>query len=181
MQLDEQQEYGSPIEMDETQLAGSFAPIITVPEAPPQEEQTPLAEVSSEFDPRHRDNFVGLLYLGKLEDMCTIAGHRFRLATPNLRDRLAMGPLHKTYANTVVGEMAWRTITVAAYLREIDGQAAPEPLNSRDEPVAVRLRWVLDSIHSDEMIGLIYQQALLISAQVHELTEALDALGEASA
>lgn len=168
------------IPLDETDLPGSFTPIITVAqdEAP---EPSVLDKIDSEFDPKYRDDFIGLLYLGRLEDKCVVAGHTFRLLTPGQEDRLSMGAIHKPYANTVVGEQAWRAITVAAYLQEIDGEQAPVPLNSNQPAVAVRFRWVVNSIHSDLMIARIFDEIMLLDAKVRELIDVLDDLGEASA
>lgn len=169
------------IPLDETDLPGSFTPLVVIPDDEPSGQRHPLENVDSQFDPKHREDFVGLLYVGKLEEQCTVAGHRFSLSTPGQTDRLSMGPLHKPYANTVAGEQAWRTIVVAAYLRQIDGELAPEPLRSDGNPVEERFRWVLNSIHSDNVITRIYEETLLLDARVNTLVDILDDLGEASA
>lgn len=165
--------------VDET--AAAFVPIVTVPEDPPEAAPSPLASVDSVFDEKYREDFTGLLYLGKLEDECTVAGHRFLLATPTQDDRLEMGPLHKPWVNTITGEMAWRTIFVAAYLRRIDEEVAPEPLNSSITGLRTRFDWVRRSIVSDIIIEKLFEQCMIIDARVRELIEELDGLGESSA
>lgn len=160
--------------------AAAFAPMVHLPEDPP-EQAAPLTAVESEFDPRHREDFTGLLFLGKLEDECRIAGHRFKLATPTQQDRLEMGPLHKPWVNTLTAELAWRLIIVAAYLRKIDSEDAPEPLSRNMTPLGTRLDWVRETIVSDIIIERLYNECLLLDARVRELIEELDRLGESSA
>lgn len=168
------------VPLDETELPGTFVPIVTVGEEVPDETSV-LDEIETSFDPRFREDFVGLLYLGHLEETCTVAGHRFQLRTPGQEDRLSMGLVHRPYANTVMGEQAWRTVMVATYLRAIDGSSAPEPLNSNQGVVATRFKWVIDSIHSDKVIELVFNEVMLLDAKVREMIEALDDLGKASA
>lgn len=169
-----------PLDETNDEMPGSFAPIVTVGGDPPPE-QSELDEIETAFDPRYREDFVGLLYLGYLEETCVVAGHRFQLRTPGQEDRLSMGVIQRPYANTVMGEQAWRAVTVAAYLRDIDGTPAPEPLNSSQSAVATRFNWVVNSIHSDQIIELIFIQIRLLDARVREMIGALDNLGEASA
>jgi hypothetical protein len=160
--------------------AEAFTPMVHLPEDPPEPAE-PLAEVESDFDPKHREDFTGLLYLGQLEDECTIAGHYFKLVTPTQADRLAMGPLHKPWVNTLTAELAWRLIIVSAYLRKIDNEDAPEPLNSHTSALGTRFDWVQRSISSDIVIERLYERCLLIDARVRQLIEELDRLGESSA
>jgi hypothetical protein len=133
------------------------------------------------MDPRHREDFVGLLYLGRLEETCTVAGHRFLLRTPSQPDRLEMGPLHKPYLNTVTTEPAWRLVTVAAYLRGIDSQVAPEPLSSAVTALRTRLDWVRENIYSEKIIERLYDECLILDGRVREVIGALDGQGETSA
>jgi hypothetical protein len=162
------------------EVAAAFAPMVHLPEDPP-EPDAPMVEIDSDFDPAHREDFTGLLFLGKLEDECRIAGHRFKLVTPTQQDRLEMGPLHKPWINTLTAELAWRLVIVAAYLRRIDSEGAPEPLNKHTSPLASRFDWVRESIASDIIIERLYERCLLLDARVRELIEELDRLGESSA
>jgi hypothetical protein len=157
----------------------SFVPLVTIPEDEPQEVGSPRDQIDTELDPRHREDFVGLLYLGKVDHEVTVAGHRFLLATPGQRDRLEMGPLHKGYVNTITGERAWMAVTVAAYLRRIDNEDAPEPLTRAKSPLVTRYEWVLNSIHSEVVIEKLYGKCMELDARVRDLTEELDELGKA--
>ena len=147
----------------------------------PEPEGSPFDDVDTELDPRSREDFVGLIYLGKLEEPCSIAGHSFVLRTPPQPDRLEMGPLHKPYLNTVSTEAAWRVITVAAYLRRIDSQLAPEPLSPSVTPLRTRLDWVQNNIYSEHVIERLYDECLLLDGRVREVINALDGQGESSA
>lgn len=163
------------------EAAAAFTPMVTIPDDPLEDMPAPLASVDTDFDEKHREDFTGLLYLGKLEEECTVAGHRFLLATPSQDDRLEMGPLHKPWVNTITGEMAWRTIFVAAYLRKIDSEDAPQPLSPANTGLRTRFDWVQRSIASDVVIEKLFEHCLLVDARVRELIEELDGLGESSA
>lgn len=156
-----------------------FGPTVVFPvmeEMP--EEPDPYADVKSDLDPRARQDFTGLLYLGCLEEECTVGGHKFLLRTPSQDDRLEMGVIHKPYLNTVSTEVAWRAITVAAHLRRIDSEIAPEPLNPAVSGVRTRFEWMRSSIYSDEVIDRIYQYCLELSSRVGLVIDQLDGLGE---
>lgn len=137
-------------------------------------------DVQTEMDPKIREDFVGLIYLGKLEEMCAVAGHTFLLRTPSQPDRLEMGPLHKPYLNTVTTESAWRLITVAAYLRKVDSQTAPEPLSPALTALRTRLDWVRENIYSEYVIDQLYDRCLILDGRVREVIDSLDGQGEAS-
>lgn len=147
----------------------------------PEPEPNPFDDIHTEIDPKIREDFIGLTYLGRLEESCKIAGHTFLLRTPPQPDRLEMGPLHKPYLNTVSTEAAWRVITVAAYLRKIDSQVAPEPLSPSVTALRTRLDWVQTNIYSDHVIERLYDECLLLDGRVREVIESLDGQGEPSA
>jgi hypothetical protein len=138
-------------------------------------------DLDTEVKQKSREDFVGLLYIGRLEETCHVAGHTFLLRTPSQLDRLEMGPLHKPYLNTVSTESAWRVITVAAYLRKIDSQFAPEPLSPSVTPMRTRLDWLQTNIHSEHVIERLFDECLLLDARVREIIEELDSQGEPSA
>lgn len=164
--------------LDEDALPGSFTPIVSLPE----EEPAPAAafdDVDSAFDPKFREDFIGLLYLGMQEKEIRHFGHRFLLRTPGQADRLRMGEVHKQWANTVQGEYAWRMIYVAGFLRRIDDEQAPEPLKGGPgEGLVARFRWVLESIESPVVIDTLFNECLNLELSSANLIEALDDVGE---
>jgi hypothetical protein len=157
-----------------------FGPSFVLPQTAPdlESEPDPYDAVETGLDPRVRQDFMGLLYLGRMEDECTIAGHKFLLRTPSQDDRLEMGPLHKPYLNTVTTEVAWRLITVAAYLRRIDSEPAPEPLNTNVSALRTRLEWTRNNIYAEQVIEALYDRCLLLDGRVREVITALDGQGE---
>lgn len=161
-----------------------FKPVFVLPEDPSLEEQEQhdeLADVESVFDARYREPFTGLLYLGRLEETCRIAGHTFVLATPGQSERLEMGPVHKPWVNTMTAEQAWRLVRVAAYLQRIDDEPAPEPLKGGRVELRDKFRWVCESIYSETIIEKLFDACLLLEERVRVVIEELDRLGESSA
>ena len=157
-----------------------FGPTFVLPvteDRPP--EPGAFDELETEIDRKSREDFVGLLYLGRLEVTCNIAGHTFLLRTPPQADRLEMGAAaHKPYLNTVSTESAWRVITVAAYIRKIDSQLAPEPLSPSMTAMRTRLDWLQTNVYSDQVIDRLFDECLMLDARVREIIEALDGQGE---
>jgi hypothetical protein len=159
-----------------------FGPAFVLPvQEEPAPEPGPFDDIPTEMDARIREDFIGLVYLGRLEETCTVAGHTFTLRTPSQPDRLEMGPLHKPYLNTVTTESAWRLITVAAYLRKIDSQPSPEPLSASVTALSTRLVWTRENIYSDQIIDRIFDHCLVLDGRVREIIDTLDGQGESSA
>lgn len=168
-----------PMDSMSEQLLG---PRVVVAEDEPDPANTnPFDDIESKFDPRYREDFVGLLYLGKLEEECTVAGHRFLLITPSHSERMEMGPLHKPYVNTLSAERAWESIVVASYLREIDGTPKPLPLRGDVLPLRESWEWVKTNIYSPQIISEIFEKCLLLDDRTRTLIGELDDLGKVSA
>jgi hypothetical protein len=129
------------------------------------------------FDERHKEPFTGLLFLGYLEDTFTIWGHTFRIATPSQMERIQLGQLHQPYAGTLASEIAYQTILVATYLREVDHERLPEPvvMDPTQNGVRDRFRWVADNLRS-AVIDELFSRCLALDGQVRAV---LGAMGEA--
>lgn len=142
------------------------------PESPPEELTV------KEFDPKWRDAFYGLAYLGRLNDEFTVWGHRFRIATPSQLERMEIGLIHAPFANTITTEVVFETCLVAAYLRQIDGQDLPKPISPTptDSALTDRFRWVAENLNR-QVINAIYNRCLVLDEQVDKV---LDVMGEAS-
>lgn len=168
-----------PVDPADVEQAASFGPMFTDPEAsphdPPEEPPGPVADL----DERATADFTGLLYLGYLEDECTVVGHRFLLRTPSQDERLEMGMLHRPYLNSVATEPAWRSITVAAFLRRIDSANAPEPLTAAANQVRDRFEWLQKSVHSSVVIEKLFDRCLELAARERDVVDFLDGQGEA--
>lgn len=144
-------------------------------------EEDPQQQAKDDLSDRAKEDFVGLMHLGHLEDECIVAGHKFLLRTPSQDDRLDMGSVHKPFLNTMSVEPAWQLVYVSAYLRRIDSIPAPEPLNSSISGLRTRFDWVKATIASPIMIGLLYQECMALGARERACVEYLDGLGERSA
>lgn len=130
-----------------------------------------------EFDPRWREPFVGLVYLGRLVEEFELFGHRFRITTPSHLEKMDLGLVHKPYLNTVSSELVLATILVAAYLQDVDGRPLPQPIvtDTKDTALHERFRWVSENL-SQPVINRIYNRCLALDEQVEAV---LDAMGEA--
>jgi hypothetical protein len=163
--------------------ATATPPSDPIPESPGEsgeEQQAPPAEKLSlppaEFDPRHREDFTGLLYLGRLIEDHEIWGHSFRLCTPSHRERLQVGQIIKPFRETSAEDPAWMAGLVAAYLIEIDGEPLPEPVvKGKGTGLADRFNWVLDNVHTP-VINELFEKCLILDRRVREV---LQAMGEA--
>lgn len=144
----------------------------------PEPETEPVAEDVPEFDPKHRQPFSGLLYVGALTDSFELFGHRFTIATPTQTERLQIGQVIAPYQNTVTAEVAYQTALVAAYLTEIDGHKLPEPVLSNPKETALhdRFRWVSENMRR-VVVDQLFDRCLQLDTQVNDV---LAAMGKAS-
>jgi hypothetical protein len=155
----------------------SEAPSPTPQSLPAEPPSPPQPEVIPEFDPRYRDPFEGLLYVGHLHDTATFLGHTFRLVTPSSTERLQIGLVIKAYDGTVGWDFAYASALVAAYLVEVDGQLLPQPITNdpKDTALEQRWEWVL-RVLKKPVIDYLFQQCILLDSQVRAV---LDAMGKA--
>jgi hypothetical protein len=132
-------------------------------------------ETPTGLDPRALDDFIGLMFLGYVEETCEVAGHHFRLRTPGHDERIERGELHRKYLNSMNQDTMWEMLTVAAYCIEIDGVPAPEPLGPKIGQVETRLKWIKDHIASHLVIRRLFEETLVtIDARERTIVEYLD-------
>ena len=129
-----------------------------------------------EFDPKVREDFEGLLYLGRLEHTFTWAGHEFRIRTLNDGELLEVGLLAKPWRGTMSEMKAYQTALVAGCVVTVDGQPMPVPLTSdpRDTAMANRFRYVQRSWFPPTF-DAVYEEYLLLETRV---SKALEAMGK---
>lgn len=154
-------------------------PLVTlaVPEADGSD-LPPGGDALSQFDRRYREPFTGLLYLGQLEKTVIHFGHSFDLRTPSQREKIEGGMIHKDYLNTISSEIAWATITVATYLRAVDGTPLPEPLGPKDSGLRDRFNWVVDNLRN-QVVQTLFIDCLGLDEKVDQVLAEFDRLGEA--
>lgn len=152
--------------------------VMPQPEPEPAPAPEPVQEEVPEFDPRHREPFKGLLYVGALLDTFEVFGHSFTIGTPTQTERLQIGQVIQPWQGTVTGEIAYQTALVAAYLIDIDGVKLPEPVlnNPKETALHDRFRWVSDNIRRP-VINEIFDRCLRLDSKVDDV---LAAMGKAS-
>jgi len=144
----------------------------------PEDGETPSGGDSvSQFDLRHRDNFTGMLYLGKLKDEFHYLGHVFSLETPTHAEKLEAGLIHKPHINAISSDIAWAALTTALYLRAVDGTDLPSGIGPRDTGLKDRYNWIIENIRSS-IINKLFEQCLILDAKVEAALAELDRLGE---
>jgi hypothetical protein len=160
---------------------GPVSPTLTPPPAPepdPEPDKGDLYEEAvPEFDPRWRQEFTGLLYIGALTETFTLYGHKFTIATPTQTEFLQIGLVIEPYQNTLMAEPAYQMARVAAYLVAVDGKALPKPITNdpKENALAQRFQWVTDTLKR-ELVNPIFEKCLEMDAKVEG---ALTAMGKA--
>ena len=91
------------------------------PQPDPPEEPSVKQEPIPEFDPRVRQDFEGLLYLGRLIDSFHWAGHHFVIKTLGVGEILEIGLLHKPYVGTLGDVKAYQALVVSACTEQSTG------------------------------------------------------------
>lgn len=140
---------------------------------PEPEEETPQEDIP-EFDPKWRQPFTGLLYVGALTESFKVYGHSFTIATPTLTEHLQIGQVIEPYQNTVMAEIAFQIARVAAYLTAIDGEELPRPItnNPKETSLHQRYQWVTDTLKRP-VINKISDRCYELDAKVEGVLEAM--------
>jgi hypothetical protein len=143
---------------------------------PPEPAAPPSVEGVLEFDPRHRDVFTGLLWVGHLTEQLVLFGHSFEIVTPTTGERLEMGPLLAPYQGTPTGQIAYQAMLVAAYLRQVDDLPLPLPIGPKDSGLPGRFTWVQANLRRP-VVEALFDKVLTLEGKVDEV---LDDMGKAS-
>ena len=143
---------------------------------PPSEGTTPGGSDDSNptLDPRYKDDFNGLFYLGYLSDEFEFAGHRFNIRTLNTDAMLEVALWCKKYEATIADSRAYATAVVAASIELLDGRPLYRPLgpggdNAKDLEMRIAVvrkwfRWTIDHAYTkclelerrvDELVSLL--------------------------
>lgn len=154
-----------------------LSPFVSMGVVPEDSEVPSGGDSRSQFDRRHREPFTGMLYLGKLDDTFKYLGHTFDLSTPLHSERLEAGVLHKPYLNSISSDLAWAALTVACYLRKVDGQELPEGLGPLDTGLKDRFNWIIGNLRST-VITKLFEHCLILDREVDAILAEMDRLGE---
>lgn len=128
-----------------------------------------------EFDPRWREDFEGLLYLGYLTKDFSWAGHRFSMRTLDVDTILEIGLLHRDYQGTLSDLKAYQALVIAAALTMVDGRPVALPLS--DSQSDLEAKFVVVTKWYPHVHDYLYSEYLTLEDRVAKV---LDAMGEAS-
>jgi len=139
----------------------------------PQETKTP-----KEFDPRVRQSFDGLLYLGRLEDTFDVYGHEFVIRTMTTDEVLEVGLIIKPWQGTTTELRAYQAAMVAACVTRVDGRPISIPLTNdpSDSPLRNRFDYIRQHWFPP-VLDVVYEHYLELENEVEKV---LGAMGEAS-
>lgn len=85
-----------------------------------------------EFDPRHREPFQGLMFLGALSKTYTWLGHKFEIRTLTTEEVLAVALITAKYESTMGSQRAYVTAVVALAVQTVDDEHLPFPYKKDD-------------------------------------------------
>lgn len=136
--------------------------------------EAPTPDPLPEFDEKVRDDFEGLLYLGRLTSTFTWLGHEFTIRSLTSGEIIEIGLLHKRYVGTLADVKAYQALVVAASVVEVDGKAMPTPLTNEPKDTALlnRFRYVMRSWFPPTL-DAVYEQFLLLERRVSEVIKAM--------
>jgi len=144
-------------------------PVTQADEETPSEDEKPLA-----FDERFKEDFEGLLYIGRLTDDFYWLGHHFVIRTLTMGEIIEVGLLHKEYAGSLADVKAYQAAVVAGCVVSVDGKPLPMPLTNDPEDTELinKFQYVLRSWYPPTL-DVIYERYLLLEARANQVIEAM--------
>jgi hypothetical protein len=135
------------------------------------------------FDPRYREDFEGLTFIGALQTRFSFLGHKIVMRTLTTHELLAVGMIMKEFRDTA-GEMtAYATAMVALSLVSVDGRGLAIPLSDEGQEydwAFIRFHHIAARWHAPVIDGL-YERYLLLEGRVNQvLDEMVDQAKKAS-
>lgn len=123
------------------------------------------------LDPKWRNAFQGLSYIGYLEDSVQIPYHEFKVRTLKTGEKIEVTSLVQILEQSVGYHRAYRAAVAAAGLMLVDGK----PLlvgSKREGVIEQRYRYIIDNWH-DYVIDLLYDKINSLEGQVLEIMKEL--------
>jgi hypothetical protein len=148
-------------------------------ESRPQGEQQVQEEVIElpKFDERHTDDFIGLLYLGRIDKQFRLFGHTFVIRTLTTEQLAEIAQIVKPYEGTSAENAVYQSAVVAASVQAVDGQPLPGSLTFNElDDLQVRFTYVMRN-WMPPVREAIYREGTRLELVTRQ---ALTALGEAS-
>ena len=140
------------------------------PTEPEDDSKTPLPE----FDPKVRNDFEGLLYVGRLTDVFDWLGHRFQIRTLTVGEICEVGLLHRQYVGTLADVKAYQAAIVAACVMSVDDRPMPMPITNEvtDTGLLNRFNYVMRSWFPPTL-DAVYERYLLLEERVEAVVKAM--------
>lgn len=139
-----------------------------------QTEEEPLPE----FDPKYREDFEGLLYLGRLEETFRLWGHTFVVRTLTTEQLAEIGLIVRPHTGSNAENAVYQAAVVAAAVMSVDGQPLPQSIriDDSDELATVKFPYVLKN-WMPSVREEIYNRCMRLELTTRRV---LSAMGEAS-
>jgi hypothetical protein len=134
-----------------------------------------IEEPLPEFDPKHRQDFEGLLYLGRLTHEFEWLGHKFLIRTLAVDETLEIGLVTQPYNGTVSEPKAYQAAVVAACVVKVDGKPMPVPLSDDPGDSALLNRMETVKRWFPPTLDKVYEEFMLLEDRV---VKVLDAMGK---
>ena len=168
--------------VDDDYAAYDPASVAFAPAPPPavDDGQAPDAPALPEFDPRYREPFIGLTFVGALVKKFALLGHSIVVRTLKADELLEVALLVKPYQGTIGELKAYNQAVVCMALASVDGRELPLPLGEGTDLhvwAQQRFDW-LGAQYYPTTIGAIFEAYLELDQKVAEV---VDAMGKALA
>lgn len=146
------------------------------PQGEQQVQQDEVIELP-QFDEKHAEDFVGLLYLGRIDKKFRLFGHTFVIRTLTTEQLAEIAQITKDSVGLSAENAVYQSAVVAAAVQSVDGQPLPGSLtyNALDD-LQVRFTYVLRN-WMPPVREAIYRECTKLELVARQ---ALTALGEAS-
>ena len=137
-------------------------------------EGTETPEALPEFDPRVREDFDGLLYLGRLTDTFSFIGHTFVIRTLTTGEMLEVALLQKPYRESMGDMKAYQAALAAACVVSVDGKPMPLPITNEPVDTALVNRFeYVKRTWFPPLIDVIYERFLALEDRVDQVLVAM--------
>ena len=153
---DEQRELDFRSQIDELEVHES--PNISQSIEDEEEEKYP------QFDPDWIREFIGLAYIGYLEDEVRIPYHRFTVRTLKTGEKIKVTSMIKHLEDSIGYARAYRAAVVAAGLEFVDGEKLLVG-SKKTDAIAQKYQYIIDNWH-DFVIDLLYDKINELEGQV---------------
>ena len=142
-------------------------------EQTPEEGEQP-EEPLPKFDPRHSEEFRGLLYVGALTDTFTWLGHTFVIRTLTTGELAEVALAVKVYDGSDAVLKVYQAAVVAACVISVDGQSMPIPLTNDigDTSFINKYRYVMRSWFPP-VLDVVYERYYMLEIKVRQVIEAM--------